>query len=86
MPIGVNKRQGAESNKAVKLKQRTYLDDKGKAVAEGDPGAVSLLGTEGKRISAASAKRAGVPDGSLKSKAAQGDKSRKADGNKGAGE
>lgn len=50
----------------VTLKQRTYLNADGKAVAENDPDRSSLLGLEGDTIDDDAAQAAGVPTGALK--------------------
>lgn len=66
--MGLNVRQTVTrgekppAGKTVTLAQRTYLDEKGKAV--GKPG-VSLLGREGAKIPAKMAEEAGVPTGKL---------------------
>lgn len=49
----------------VTLKQRTYLNDDGKAVADTDPSRASLLGLEGDTIDNDVAKAAGIPTGAL---------------------
>jgi len=50
----------------VNLKQRTYLDDQGRAVCADDPSRQTLLGPEGRDIPQSQADACGLVDGAIK--------------------
>jgi len=87
-PLTVTQKQDQEhDDMSVKLQQRTYSNDNGRAVPEGDPSAVNLVGPAGKQISLGEAERLGLKkDGSIKSASKPQDKAVKGPPNdKGAG-
>ena len=57
--LEINKRE-AGPNKPVTLQQRTYIDDQGRAVPEGDKRAATLFGSPGHLISAEEAQQRGI--------------------------